>query len=124
MDRLPLTKQRTASDSTTSQAGALPGVELICLQSSLLDTLYHICRTAALGGCPEGNKMSEYIRFGDEWKREVMKMKKANIVEMLAKALAQQAAQQDADTLPAPACCASFVAYGVHHKDCRFAQKG
>ena len=27
-----------------------------------------------------------------------------------------------ADLLPAPACCASFVTYGVHHKDCRFAQ--
>ena len=23
------------------------------------------------------------------------------------------------DLLPAPACCASFVAYGVHHQDCR-----
>ena len=26
------------------------------------------------------------------------------------------------DLLPAAACCASFVAYGVHHKDCRLAQ--
>lgn len=26
------------------------------------------------------------------------------------------------DLLPAPACCASFVAHGVHHRDCRLAQ--
>ena len=26
------------------------------------------------------------------------------------------------DLLPAPACCASFVSYGVHHRDCRLAQ--
>lgn len=30
---------------------------------------------------------------------------------------------QDApDLLPAPACCASFVSYGVHHRDCRLTQ--
>jgi hypothetical protein len=27
-----------------------------------------------------------------------------------------------ADLLDAPACCASFVFDGTHHKDCRFAQ--
>jgi hypothetical protein len=36
--------------------------------------------------------MSEYIPFGDEWKAEVMRMKKSDIVAMLAKALAERAA--------------------------------
>lgn len=27
-----------------------------------------------------------------------------------------------ADLLPRPACCASFVFDGTHHKDCRFAK--
>ena len=32
-----------------------------------------------------------------------------------------EAAQQgvQADVLESPTCCASFVAYGVHHEDCR-----
>jgi len=30
--------------------------------------------------------------------------------------------QDAADLLQRPACCASFVAFGVHHKDCRMAQ--
>jgi hypothetical protein len=38
--------------------------------------------------------MNEYTPFGDEWKKEVMKLRKADIVEMLAKAL--QAQQQPA----------------------------
>jgi hypothetical protein len=120
--------------------------------------------------------MSEYIPFGDEWKAEVMRMKKADIVDMLAKALTERAAvgrlegerqaamqlvtlwrtegkkrndgmlygpewttsntlarcaealaaalaadgERGTDMLPAPACCASFVYDGTHHKDCRF----
>jgi hypothetical protein len=28
--------------------------------------------------------------------------------------------ERGADMLPAPACCASFVYDGTHHKDCRF----
>ena len=33
----------------------------------------------------------------------------------------EEAAQQgvQADVLESPTCCASFVAYGVHHEDCR-----
>jgi hypothetical protein len=39
-----------------------------------------------------------------------------------AKAAAALAAdgERGADMLPAPACCASFVYDGTHHKDCRF----
>ena len=35
--------------------------------------------------------MSEYVPFGDEWKAEVMRLKKSEIVDMLAKALREQA---------------------------------
>lgn len=34
--------------------------------------------------------MSEYVPFGDEWKAEVMRLKKSEIVDMLAKALREQ----------------------------------
>ena len=32
---------------------------------------------------------SEYVPFGDEWRAEVMKMRKADIIEMLRKSLIQ-----------------------------------
>ena len=34
---------------------------------------------------------ASYIPFGDEWKREVMKLKKSDIIDMLAKALMAEA---------------------------------
>ena len=37
--------------------------------------------------------MSEYVPFGDEWKSEVMRLKKSEIVDMLAKALREQASR-------------------------------
>lgn len=42
-------------------------------------------------------------------------LKKA--VDLAEENAAQQSVQ--ADVLESPACCASFVAYGVHHEDCR-----
>ena len=44
----------------------------------------------------------------------------ARKIEMQANGAPNNGLQSD--LLPAPACCASFVAYGEHHKDCRFAQ--
>lgn len=37
--------------------------------------------------------MSEYVRFGDEWKKEVMRLKKSEIVDMLANALRKNASR-------------------------------
>lgn len=37
--------------------------------------------------------MSEYVPFGDEWKAEVMRLKKSEIVDMLAKALRENASR-------------------------------
>jgi hypothetical protein len=51
--------------------------------------------------------MNEYIPFGDEWKKEVMKLRKADIVEMLAKAL--QAQQQPAPCVSADVQRGYFV---------------
>lgn len=37
--------------------------------------------------------MSEYVPFGDEWKKEVMRLKKSEIVDMLAKVLRETASR-------------------------------
>ena len=37
--------------------------------------------------------MYEYLPFGDEWKKEVMRLKKSEIVDMLAKALRETASR-------------------------------
>lgn len=49
--------------------------------------------------------MSEYVPFGDEWKSEVMRLKKSEIVDMLAKALREQASRP-AQAAPDGAGCA------------------
>jgi len=38
----------------------------------------------------EGNNMSEYVPFGDEWKKHVAKLPKRELVEMLVKALREK----------------------------------
>jgi len=42
-------------------------------------------RPSSLASVP----FSEYVPFGDEWRAEVMKMRKADIIEILRKALTQ-----------------------------------
>ena len=37
--------------------------------------------------------MSDYVPFGDEWKAEVMRLKKSEIIDMLAKALRENASR-------------------------------
>ena len=41
--------------------------------------------------------MSEYVPFGDEWKAEVMRLKKSEIIDMLAKALRENASRPTQD---------------------------
>lgn len=51
--------------------------------------------------------MSEYVPFGDEWKKEVMRLKKSEIVDMLAKALRENASlptPRALDWATCPAC--------------------
>jgi len=38
-------------------------------------------------------KSLRYVRFGDQWKAEVIKMRKADIIDMLKQSLAKLAAQ-------------------------------
>ena len=39
--------------------------------------------------------MSEYIPFGEEWKKEMMKFPKAALVNMLAKAMSERLELED-----------------------------
>ena len=44
------------------------------------------------------------------------------LVEFVRRGLQSRPTTGAADLLDAPACCASFVFDGTHHKDCRFSQ--
>lgn len=62
--------------------------------------------------------MSEYVPFGDEWKAEVMRLKKSEIIDMLAKALRENAscptqdAQDGATVCPECDSAIEFCAMG------------
>lgn len=49
--------------------------------------------------------MSEYVPFGDEWKKEVMHLKKSEIVDMLAKALRETASRPTKRALDSAETC-------------------
>lgn len=68
--------------------------EIIAKANSLQREISTLRVTQAAGRLPYSRKelqMSEYVPFGDEWKAEVMRLKKSEIVDMLAKALREQA---------------------------------
>ena len=64
--------------------------------------------------CGEFCKCNEVV-YDEEWQDGVT-------CYHAAEWLRSRPTQDAADLLQRPACCASFVAFGVHHKDCRMAQ--
>lgn len=49
--------------------------------------------------------MSDYVPFGDEWKAEVMRLKKSEIIDMLAKALRENVSRPTQDAQDGATVC-------------------
>lgn len=58
--------------------------------------------------------MSEYVPFGDEWKKEVMRLKKSEIVDMLAKALRENASRPTPRALDLRPCGHSYLSTALN----------